>query len=648
MTVFRTGMMSGVHSTIRLIILDSLSGPGFYRPGFSALKRQHHGGRNLASMDSEFGRYAKCFTCRAMPWFKQVKTDIPWVCWTFAGWLALGCAAYGLSNDLGQAPWRWLLVLTMPSAAVIFAWLSLRAEAGRVARIVFWMITIAGGALCYALVHDQLLPTSGNSWQLTHTALFTVSGILPILALMLVIVRETKSRALKISEVAFSALLGGVYLVALTSAARFCWVRGYVQPLREKAVRSWAEVGRPMPEFEKSIAVQAENDSLRELTRDLKPFGVVTFYKTGSGKGAGQITATNSIELPREVLNCLYSSSLRSAGDRLEMPSEVSAQLEARRHDFDNLYAGVLKRDAPVWKMNPYDGCELVVPNFLAARSLAQWIYLDACHHLAMGDERGAITAVSAGLRVTQNFGEQPILVSNMIRAAIQALFAPVIARLPEDPGALQGLAAEVDAQRRGFLRTVQLEAWGPAYTIEVLYKGDDVGANLYTMESLPHGLHSLTSPLLSIECSNDWLDLAETVQIMGDVRDRASTDLGIGELEAAINRHPSPLTPNLGRAWLRLNGSFLVREQAEIIRMARGEMQAGKDGNLGSYQSAVVPGSKWEISGDAAANSISVKLSPRPGWTKSDVFDSGFFLLPLDGSASWKLAENPLRQASR
>jgi len=46
------------------------------------------------------------------------------------------------------------------------------------------------------------------------------------------------------------------------------------------------------------------------------------------------------------------------------------------------------------------------------------------------------------------NLNDQPILVSQMIRVAIDALYAPVIARLPEDPKAFEDLAADVNAKR--------------------------------------------------------------------------------------------------------------------------------------------------------------------------------------------------------
>ena len=47
---------------------------------------------------------------------------------------------------------------------------------------------------------------------------------------------------------------------------------------------------------------------------------------------------------------------------------------------------------------------------------------------------------------------------------------------------------------------------------------------------------------------------------------------------------------------------------------------------------------SGWHVSGDAIANSVSLKLTPIPSWTNNrDALDENFFLLPLDGSKSWK-----------
>ncbi len=88
----------------------------------------------------------------------------------------------------------------------------------------------------------------------------------------------------------------------------------------------------------------------------------------------------------------------------------------------------------------------------------------------------------------------------------------------------------------------------------------------------------------------------------------------------------------------------LLLREQTELIRLARAQMQGGKTGNLGEWQSVVIPGSKWKITGDAVTNSFTLELAPRPSWTidstaAGTVAGSQYFLLPLDGSKPWQLA---------
>ena len=130
-------------------------------------------------------------------------------------------------------------------------------------------------------------------------------------------------------------------------------------------------------------------------------------------------------------------------------------------------------------------------------------------------------------------------------------------------------------------------------------------------------------------------------VQTCEKVRDLSASDLGAGDVDTSSIAHLSPLIPNFLRGWLRLNFALLIREQAVMIRHARAQMQGGKTGNLGNQPSLVCSGSKWEINGDAATNTITLKLTPRPSWTNpGTVTDDHFFMLPLDGSKPWQLRQ--------
>jgi hypothetical protein len=66
--------------------------------------------------------------------------------------------------------------------------------------------------------------------------------------------------------------------------------------------------------------------------------------------------------------------------------------------------------------------------------------------------------------------------------------------------------------------------------------------------------------------------------------------------------------------------------------------VSAGKSGNLGERESVVVPGAKWQLTRNSDNVSIILKLTPVPSWTAdNDIIGKTFFLLPLDGSGSWK-----------
>jgi len=144
----------------------------------------------------------------------------------------------------------------------------------------------------------------------------------------------------------------------------------------------------------------------------------------------------------------------------------------------------------------------------------------------------------------------------------------------------------------------------------------------------------------LKLDAAKDWQIEAEEVRFTDQFPQLASTDLGYGMMEAADTRR-SMLIPYVERAWIRSNAYLLEREQMELIRNARAPMAAGRSGHLADWQSVVIPGAKWVVTGDAGTNSVSVKLTPIPRWiTAGGALGDDFFLLPLDGSKGWKFGE--------
>ena len=221
-------------------------------------------------------------------------------------------------------------------------------------------------------------------------------------------------------------------LVLLVIVFLFAWIKVYVPHCRQKAEEHWAAIGRPMPEFEKQLKPVAENDSLRALAHDLQAFGIRSFYKAREGE-----QNPNTINVPKQITDVIDPANAPGA-DQIDLSNHDFSYLDQHAADLDRLYQGILQREPAVWSLVPQDGMGLRVPSYLTARYMSQLIWVDALHKLERGDQKEAADAVAAGLKMTSNIGEQPILLSQMIRVAIDGLYAQIVARLPEDPEATQ------------------------------------------------------------------------------------------------------------------------------------------------------------------------------------------------------------------
>jgi hypothetical protein len=404
-----------------------------------------------------------------------------------------------------------------------------------------------------------------------------------------------------------------------------------------------------------------ENASLRELAQALEPFGIKSLYKV---RGNETDPNTPQESQARDWMNGLVEALFYSREDQvpatLPIPEGRTADsitqgtlyLNSRSDDFNRLYRDVLRLESPVWGYDPADCWEIRVPNFQAARMLSQMIVGDACLKFQKGDVEGAGRAAAANLRLVKNMGEQPILVSCMIHCAIECLLQRVLVRLPAEPDGLKNLASDVQTERERLRTAIQA-----GYYSELLWP-DHAHFNPREILSL-NTINSATgiSPIRPLGewllgwCGRSWFKLqvakvhqisAKEVEVTQRASELAASDLGTEEM----NRDTSGvgvLIPNFQRAWLRINFMLLLREQTELIRLARTWMQSGKTGDLGDWSSVVIPGSKWEIKGEAGTNSVSLRLTPIPSWvSKKSVIDDSFFLLPLDGSKSWKFASPP------
>jgi len=462
----------------------------------------------------------------------------------------------------------------------------------------------------------------------------------------------------RIFKILALTMAGGFACVCvLVAVAFFLWIEVWVPQGRQAAQDGWAAIGRPMPQFEKRLKHVTENESLRALTFDLEPFGVKSLYKAREGE-----QNPNSINVPKQITDTVDPLNSPRA-DQVNLVGRDFSYLDQHAADLDRLYKGLLRRETAVWNFVPQDGMTLRVPSYLAARSISQVIWVDALNKLERGDQKGAADAVAASLKMTSNLNDQAILVSQMIRVAIDALYAPVIARLSEDPKAFKELAADVNAKREMWREAIQTETWAIQRVVSYAGMKPEDFSRFYRNASPTRKIYiSFVQSLEQFDCSRFVSGAADQIRISERVRDLALSDLGAREMSQTCSRYVPILTntpnfgsfsdvfrPNWSRSWMRLNATLLLREQAELIRSVRAQVQLGKSGNLGEIESIVIPGAKWQITGDANANSVWLKLTPIPTWTENrDIIDENFFLLPLDGSKSWKFRARPMALTAR
>jgi hypothetical protein len=586
-----------------------------------------------------------------------IKRYLPALSWSIAALLALAAAIFGLYQDLPQNPGWWSLILMALLPVVPLCWKASRAvtELASPWRVLFWIITLAGGAACVWLL-DWQADNAYFSSRSGHT-LAAVSAILPILVAALLWVRQRRTAQPAIAPKNRAWLDAGyavASLAALTCIAWFLLAKIYVPHVCRVTEARWAAIGRPMPEFEQRIHPIQENSSIRELTGDLAAFGFKSFYKSRFGE-----QNPNTLKMPAGVIDLittmpsakedLIPSITPAAGDSV---SKGAVYLNSRADDFNRLYQDVLRRDPPVWAYNPAEGPQTRMPNYLAARQLTQLILGDACLKLQRGDVEAAAVAASADLRLWSNISEQPTMISSVWNhSMLETALQNVLVRLPEDPNGLKNLASDVQSEREKMRTAIQAGYYQwvnfPDSTAWQSLERNPANqsAGLSPIRPLREWLTDLFGrPLFKLQAARDWQIGAAQVAITQRSPELASTDLGVAEMEASENRH-GQLLPYLERAWLQANFHLLLREQIELIRSARTQMIAGKTGNLGDWQSLVIPGSKWKITGDAATNSVSLKLTPIPRWVaERAVIGPDFFLLPVDGSKSWKFAPAPQR----
>ena len=583
---------------------------------------------------------------------------LPFFLWWLASWLALAGLIYGLIQKPAE---QSLLILGSVAMALPFALRAIHASrnVARFFRVLFWFGELLG-MLLIALVLDE---TRLNLPLFLVSNQFLGAGIgLMVLGCVWALIRIARIKPASNQGVGrlwwpVDCGFAVLWLILIPALAYLFMDYIYIPRVARASQMKWAEIGRPMPEFEKQCTKIEENDSLRELLHDLEPFGVKSFYRAKHGE-----KSPNNLILPQEVVVAFGHLGERK-GDRPEIhptpATKNSSPLQAdelekvtrffstHEKELNRLYEGVLRREPPVWEFDPGYELDRKEPDFLIARQLTQMISVDACLKLQRGDTKGAATACAAADRMFKNLNENPSLISFMIRVAIDALLdASVSVRLPEEPETMKALAAEVDSKHEQLQRRLQLEArycfraaTNPAITWSVYQNNDPHFGSRFSEKILRPAIRVF----YQLDAAKAAGILAPQYQICSRWRELIHTDLGVDEIDRINHAYPTVFVPNLLRAVLRTNFCLLLREETAVLRAARTQMAAGTLGAQGEWPSALVPGSKWVVTGDASDNSVKLKLTPMPKWvTGREVVDDAFFPVLPDGSSSWKLITSP------
>jgi hypothetical protein len=162
-----------------------------------------------------------------------------------------------------------------------------------------------------------------------------------------------------------------------------------------------------------------------------------------------------------------FGSDWAEAGERLspEMMGIVGPYLEARRDLLAKLHeAAKLKRGAyPIaWTA---DGFSTLLPHLSRIRAATRLLCLEAIHRANRGDIDGAMDSAFAALRVDESLGDEPTLISMLVRiacetAAIDALQQVMALGRPGEPAIARFRAELVPLadDKRGLVRAIDGE----------------------------------------------------------------------------------------------------------------------------------------------------------------------------------------------
>lgn len=396
----------------------------------------------------------------------------------------------------------------------------------------------------------------------------------------------------------------------------------------EVAERKWAEIGFPMETFDRRQRL--ENEALREFQKNLAFLNVKSLYRLPNGE-------IDPAKVVTEDILKILEKKWEGYSDLVSKDGMQGAYLDEHASQLLELYEKTLALEAPRWRLNPEDTYDLVPPNFLNIRKLAQLATVDAYWRLAHGDVTGAQKAIRFVEHFSEDLKESHLLVSTMIAVAVDALIRPVKVYLPAESDSWEKNTREVSAMRTALYRSIQMEAWG-----NNRWAAKQEAVDIWDPRWFQQADHW---EFWRYMCAGDSYLMAEIVSVISTPDVFHASDLNAEIVEIIANRANGITIPNVNRAFHRLNVTLVLNEQLEMIRLARERFYEGQF-DAREFSSAAIPGSKWRVKIDHEQGSVSMNLEPLPAWvTDSEVISSAknFYPLPFNGSKSWKFAPKPV-----
>jgi hypothetical protein len=556
-----------------------------------------------------------------------------WFLWSVLMWLLLAVCCFVLIRERCESAFGLLSLGLAPTIAVYCGLRSLLLAKSQVLliRIGWWSLTILVGGLTGIFFQGQWearFSTDSEGWLMVIT-------IVPSLALIGMLLRMHRKGPF--SWRGWTDVVAAFGFVALLIWAGFSLLNARVSNVEKDATKRWALLGRPLAEFEKKVMRVEENRSLRELLEDVRPLGVFSLYKTSvSGE------SDYGPELAPEIMQIINSETPPS--DSVELGAIQTPWLDQHREALNRIYERILMREPAVWTFDPENIPLVRVPNFLVLRKLSQTFFADSLHRIQCGDAVGARSAVQAGLKMTEGLRESPLLVSLMIRVAIEAMFTRSQVRLAAEFDSSQNVSAHISEMREAFRHTIQFEGWGWSWFANNPTSGfnlNECTKGYLCFGKWPEWLKAvLVRPCMRYDSALASIVDAEATRISLRPSLYLEPDLGAREIEDLNRRYPSTLAPNCQRSWHRIQVTLLLQEQVSLIQNARAKLSKGLKEEIYEMSSSVVAGAHWTVKLDTMNRSVALLLNPTPQWVNDPaIVGDGFWCLPHDGSKKWKLS---------